>query len=340
MFVKRVFSGVQPSGVLTIGNYLGALRNFTKLQYEADCFFCVVDLHALTVPQDPAKLQENTLNTARLFVASGVDPAVATIFVQSHVAEHTALSWLIECSTYFGELRRMTQFKDKSAKHEVVTTGLFTYPALMAADILLYQTDEVPVGEDQRQHLELTRDVAMRMNNRFGELFKVPEAYIPPKQAGGRIMSLQNPLEKMSKSSADPRSFVALLDPPDVVRKKIRSAVTDSGRDVHYDPDEKPAVSNLLVIYSLATGESIESLEERYVGAGYGQFKADLAEAVVAMLEPIQRRFAELSEPGAIENILAAGAGRAEKVARETLARVQAAMGLTPRQQRAVLPAQ
>ncbi|MBE3577327.1 MAG: tryptophan--tRNA ligase [Limnochordales bacterium] len=334
MCVKRVFSGVQPSGVLTIGNYLGAIRNFTKLQHEADCFFCVVDLHALTVPQDPAKLRENTLNTARLFIASGVDPSVATIFVQSHVPEHAYLSWLIECNTYFGELRRMTQFKDKSARHEVVTTGLFTYPALMAADILLYQTDEVPVGEDQRQHLELTRDVAIRMNNRFGQLFKVPEAYIPPKQAGGRIMSLQNPLEKMSKSSADPRSFIALLDPPDVIRKKIRSAVTDSGREIRYDPEEKPAISNLLVIYSLATGESIESLEERYAGAGYGKFKADLAEAVVAMLEPIQRRFAELSEPGVIEEILASGAERAEKIARETVARVQAAMGLAPRPQR------
>lgn len=332
--MKRVFSGVQPSGVLTIGNYLGAIRNFTKLQHEADCFFCVVDLHALTVPQDPAKLRENTLNTARLFIASGVDPSVATIFVQSHVPEHAYLSWLIECNTYFGELRRMTQFKDKSARHEVVTTGLFTYPALMAADILLYQTDEVPVGEDQRQHLELTRDVAIRMNNRFGQLFKVPEAYIPPKQAGGRIMSLQNPLEKMSKSSADPRSFIALLDPPDVIRKKIRSAVTDSGREIRYDPEEKPAISNLLVIYSLATGESIESLEERYAGAGYGKFKADLAEAVVAMLEPIQRRFAELSEPGVIEEILASGAERAEKIARETVARVQAAMGLAPRPQR------
>ncbi|HHV55647.1 MAG TPA: tryptophan--tRNA ligase [Firmicutes bacterium] len=334
--MKRVFSGVQPSGSLTIGNYLGALRHFTRLQYEADCYFCVVDLHALTVPQDPEELYQNTLNTARLFVACGVDPKQATIFVQSHVPAHTTLSWLMECNTYYGELRRMTQFKDKAAKHDVVTAGLFTYPALMAADILLYQTDEVPVGEDQRQHLELTRDIAMRMNNRFGPLFKVPEPYIAPKTAGGRIMSLQNPAEKMSKSSDDPRSYIALLDPPDVVRKKIRSAVTDSGREIRYDPEEKPALSNLLVIYSLATGESIDSLEERYRNSGYGQFKADLAEAVVELLAPIQERFRELSEPGVIENILAEGADRAERVAAETLARVQAAMGLVPRHAAAV----
>ncbi|MBE3583009.1 MAG: tryptophan--tRNA ligase [Limnochordaceae bacterium] len=331
--MKRVFSGVQPSGLLTIGNYLGAIRNFTTLQHEAECYFCVVDLHALTVPQDPEELRRNTLNTARLFVACGVDPTVATIFVQSHVPEHTTFSWLLECTAYYGELRRMTQFKDKAAKQEVVTAGLFTYPALMAADILLYQTDEVPVGEDQRQHLELTRDLATRLNSRFGPLVKVPEAYIPPRTAGGRIMSLQDPTEKMSKSSQDSRSYVALLDPPDVIRKKIRSAVTDSGREVRYDPEEKPAISNLMVIYSLVSGESLDTIAERYGGSGYGKFKNDLAERVVELVTPIQRRFQELSEPGAIEAILEAGYSKAQPVAAATLQAVQAAFGLVPRGQ-------
>lgn len=329
--VKRVFSGVQPSGVLTIGNYLGAIRNFVKLQHEADCIFCVVDLHALTIPQDPKELHDATLNVARLFVASGIDPEKATIFVQSHVPAHAELSWLLECNSYFGELRRMTQFKDKSAKNEVVTAGLFTYPVLMAADILLYQTDQVPVGEDQKQHLELARDIAERVNSRFGQTFKVPEPYIPPRSAGGRIMSLVNPEEKMSKSSDDPKSYIALLDPSDVVRKKIRSAVTDSGREVKYDEANKAAVSNLLVIYSLCSGQPIEEIEKKYGDSGYGQFKKDLAEIVIDTLQPIQKRFEELCKPGVIEEILQGGRERVEALAAPTLEDFRCKLGLVRR---------
>ncbi|NLA59276.1 MAG: tryptophan--tRNA ligase [Firmicutes bacterium] len=329
--VKRVFSGVQPSGALTIGNYFGALRNFVKLQHEAECFFCVVNLHALTVPQDPKELYQRTLDVAKLFVASGIDPEKATIFVQSHVPAHSEMSWLLECTTYVGELRRMTQYKDKSSKGEVVTSGLFTYPVLMAADILLYQTDEVPVGEDQKQHLELARDIALRVNNRFDEeIFKVPEPYIPPKAAGGRIMNLQNPLEKMSKSAENPRGNIALLDPPDVIRQKIRSAVTDSGREIYYDEENKPAISNLMVIYSLCSGKSLEEIRDEYAGSGYGQFKKDLAELVIETLRPIQIRFEELSRPGVIEEILAQGKKKAEPIAQATLERFQRKLGLLP----------
>ena len=329
--VKRVFSGVQPSGVLTIGNYLGAIRNFVKLQHEADCIFCVVDLHALTIPQDPKELHDATLNVARLFVACGIDPEKATIFVQSHVPAHAELSWLLECNSYFGELRRMTQFKDKSAKNEVVTAGLFTYPVLMAADILLYQTDQVPVGEDQKQHLELARDIAERVNSRFGQTFKVPEPYIPPRSAGGRIMSLVDPEEKMSKSSDDPKSYIGLLDPPDAIRKKIRSAVTDSGREVKYDEANKPAISNLLVIYSLCSGQPIEEIEKKYSDSGYGEFKKDLADIVVEILEPIQKRFEELCKPGVIEEILRRGKERVEKLAAPTLEDFRRKLGLVQR---------
>lgn len=329
--VKRVFSGVQPSGVLTIGNYLGAIRNFAKLQHEADCIFCVVDLHALTVPQDPKELHDATLDVARLFVACGIDPEKATIFVQSHVPAHAELSWLLECNSYFGELRRMTQFKDKSAKNEVVTAGLFTYPVLMAADILLYQTDQVPVGEDQKQHLELARDIAERVNSRFGQTFKVPEPYIPPRSAGGRIMSLVDPEEKMSKSSDDPKSYIGLLDPPEAIRKKIRSAVTDSGREVKYDEANKPAISNLLVIYSLCSGQPIEEIEKKYSDSGYGEFKKDLADIVVEILEPIQKRFEELCKPGVIEEILRRGKERVEKLAAPTLEDFRRKLGLVQR---------
>lgn len=329
--VKRVFSGVQPSGVLTIGNYLGAIRNFAKLQHEADCIFCVVDLHALTVPQDPKELHDATLDVARLFVACGIDPEKATIFVQSHVPAHAELSWLLECNSYFGELRRMTQFKDKSAKNEVVTAGLFTYPVLMAADILLYQTDQVPVGEDQKQHLELARDIAERVNSRFGQTFKVPEPYIPPRSAGGRIMSLVDPEEKMSKSSDDPKSYIGLLDPPDAIRKKIRSAVTDSGREVKDHEANKPAISNLLVIYSLCSGQPIEEIEKKYSDSGYGEFKKDLADIVVEILEPIQKRFEELCKPGVIEEILRRGKERVEKLAAPTLEDFRRKLGLVQR---------
>lgn len=325
--MERVFSGIKPSGELHLGNYLGAIRNFVELQHTAECIFSVVDLHALTVPQEPEDLYRRTLDIARLYVASGIDPEKATIFVQSHVSAHAELGWLLECFTYFGELRRMTQFKEKSEGQVNVSAGLFTYPALMAADILLYQTDKVPVGEDQKQHLELTRDLAQRINNRFGEVFKVPEPYIPPKSAGGRIMSLDDPLRKMGKS-ADPKGTIALLDPPDVIAKKIRSAVTDSGREVYYDEENKPAISNLMVIYSLCSGESLEAIAERYGSTGYGVFKKDLADVVVNALEPIQTRYQELTEPGRIEAVLEAGREKAAALASKTLRTFKEKVGI------------
>jgi tryptophanyl-tRNA synthetase len=327
--VTRVLSGIQPSGALTLGNYLGAMRNFVQLQHEADCYFCVVNLHALTVPQDPQELYKNTLNLARLYVAAGIDPEVATIFVQSHVPAHAELGWLMECNTYFGELKRMTQFKDKSKKAEVVTTGLFTYPALMAADILLYQASHVPVGEDQKQHMELTRDIAMRLNHRFGDFLIVPEPYIPSRKAGGRIMSLTDPTKKMSKSLEDANGNIFLTDTPDQIRNKVKRAVTDLGREVVYDEKNKPGISNLMVILSLCTGLSLKEISAKY--DGYGQFKKDVAEAIIATLEPIHKRFAELSEPGVIEAILAKGAEKAEKVAVQNLRLIQDKMGLVPR---------
>lgn len=325
--MERVFSGVKPSGGLTLGNYIGAIRNFVHVQHDADCLFCVVDLHAITVPQEPEELYRWTLDVARLYVACGIDPGKATIFVQSHVPAHSELSWLLGCFTYMGELRRMTQFKEKSEGQESVASALFTYPVLMAADILLYQTDKVPVGEDQKQHLELSRDIAMRMNNRFGNTFKVPEPYIPDKRKGGRIMSLDNPLQKMGKSH-NPAGTIYLLDTPDMIAKKVRSAVTDSGREVYYEEVEKPAISNLMVIYSLCAGVPLEDVEAQFRTAGYGTFKNAVADAVVGLLEPIQARFAELNEPGTIENVLAAGARRANELAAPTLDRVRERIGL------------
>ncbi|MGE5672304.1 MAG: tryptophan--tRNA ligase [Mycobacterium leprae] len=327
--IKRVFSGIQPSGSLTLGNYLGAMKNFVELQHQAECFFCVVDLHALTVPQDPAALRKATLDLARLYVAAGIDPNVATIFVQSHVPAHTEFSWLMECSTYFGELKRMTQFKDKSKKAEVVTTGLFTYPALMAADILLYGATHVPVGDDQKQHLELCRDIATRLNHRFEEEFLiVPEPYIASRKGGGRIMALTDPNKKMSKSLDDPNGNIYLMDSPDVIRNKVKRAVTDPGREVRYDEKEKPGVSNLMVLLSLCTGQSLTEISTKY--DGYGQFKKDVAEAIVATLEPIQQRFKELSEPGVVEAILAKGAEKAAAASAPQLATLQEKMGLVP----------
>lgn len=331
MDLKTVFSGVQPSGALTLGNYLGAIRNFVELQHRARCYFCVVDQHALTVPQEPALLRERTLDVARLFIASGIDPSVSTLFVQSHVAAHSQLSWLLECMTYVGELRRMTQFKEKSKAQESVTTGLLTYPALMAADILLYDASHVPVGDDQKQHLELCRNVAGRFNHRFGETFVVPEPYIPDRQSGGRIMSLVEPTKKMAKSDENPDSYILLTDSPDIIRNKLKRAVTDAEREVRYDEKNKPGVSNLMVILSLCSGRSLDEIGRGY--AGYAQFKKDVAEAVIEKLAPIQRRFAELAEPGVVERILAEGADRAEAVANQKLAEVQGKMGLVPRGQ-------
>lgn len=322
---KRVFSGIQPSGTLTLGNYLGAMKHFAELQGDADCLFCVVDLHAITVPQEPENLRRNTRNLAALYLAAGIDPAKSTLFVQSHVPAHAELGWLLQCIAYYGELGRMTQFKDKSAQKDVVTAGLFTYPALMAADILLYQTDLVPVGDDQKQHLELARDIAIRFNNRFGETFVVPEPMIA--KVGGRIMSLENPEKKMSKSDESVSAYISMLDEPAVIRKKISRAVTDSDREVRYDVENKPAVSNLMTIYALCANMSIQDVEAKFAGQGYGPFKKDLAEVVVETLEPIQTRYKELVESSLVDDILHEGAKRANEKAAHTLAEVKRKFG-------------
>lgn len=318
--MARVLSGIKPSGELTLGNYIGALQYFVADQDEHDCFFCVVDLHAITVPQDPAELRARTLDIAALYLAVGLDPAKATLFVQSHVHEHAELGWLLGCITGFGELRRMTQFKDKSAKggEGTATAGLFTYPVLMAADILIYQADRVPVGDDQRQHLELTRDVAIRFNSRFGDTFVVPDAAIP--KQGARVMDLQDPTSKMSKSDESPTGTIGLLDTPEAVRKKIKTAVTDSGREVLASAD-KPAITNLLTIYSAVTGRSVPDLEADFTGKGYGDLKGGLADAVVAFLEPIQARYNQIiADPEGLRATLESGAQKAQAVAAKTLA--------------------
>lgn len=323
--MKRVLSGIQPSGTLTIGNYLGAMKHFVELQDEADCLFCIVDLHAITVPQDPQELRHNSRSLAALYLAAGIDPKKSVLFVQSHVPAHAELGWILQCIAYYGELSRMTQFKDKASRHEVVTAGLFTYPALMAADILLYQADLVPVGEDQKQHLELTRDVAERFNSRFGETFVIPEPMIP--KVGGRIMSLEDPSKKMSKSDASEGAYISMLDDPDVIRRKIMRAVTDSEREVRYDPERKPAISNLLTIFSLFSGRSIEDLEKEYHDAGYGTFKNALAEVVVEALRPIQQRYHEWMNSPDLDRVLREGAEKASALAAPTIAKVKERVG-------------
>ncbi|GAA5344514.1 tryptophanyl-tRNA synthetase [Planifilum fimeticola] len=327
--MKRILSGIQPTGNLHLGNYLGALKRFVQLQHEADCYFCVVDLHALTVPHDPAELREKTMEVATLYLAAGLDPDKMTMFIQSHVRAHPEASWLLECVARVGELDRMIQFKEKSKGSDSVSVGLYTYPVLMAADILLYQADAVPVGEDQKQHLELCRDLAERFNRQYGDVLTVPEPLIG--EVGARIMGLDNPRKKMSKSAGSPANFIALLDDPDTIVKKIKRAVTDSENVIRYDPDEKPGISNLLVIYSLLSGESIPSLEQKYQGVGYGQFKRDLAEVVVEHLTPIQERYRELRKSGEVERVLAAGAEQASRVADETLNKMKESIGLLPR---------
>ncbi|MFS8513732.1 MAG: tryptophan--tRNA ligase [Planifilum fulgidum] len=326
--MKRILSGIQPTGNLHLGNYLGALKRFVQLQHEADCYFCVVDLHALTVPRDPADLRERTMEVATLYLAAGLDPERMTMFIQSHVRAHAEASWLLECVARVGELDRMIQFKEKSKGSDSVSVGLYTYPVLMAADILLYQADAVPVGEDQKQHLELCRDLAERFNRQYGDVLTVPEPLIG--EVGARIMGLDNPRKKMSKSAGSPANFIALLDDPDTIVKKIKRAVTDSENVIRYDPDEKPGISNLLVIYSLLAGESIPSLEQKYEGVGYGRFKRDLAEVVVDHLTPIQERYRELRQSGDVERVLADGAEQASRVADETLTRMKESMGLLP----------
>jgi len=330
MTKKKIFSGIQPSGLITLGNYIGALRQFVEIQNEGDCTFCVVDLHALTVPQDPAALRQNVRNLAAMFIAAGIDPNKSTLIVQSHVKEHAELGWLMQCMAYMGELERMTQFKDKSEGKAAVNASLFTYPALMAADILLYDATHVPVGEDQKQHLEITRDLAQRFNSRFGETFVVPEPMIP--KVGGRIMSLDDPSKKMSKSNPNEGSYIALLDEPSKVVKKVKRAVTDSENVIRYDVENKPAISNLLTIYSLVANKSIQELESQYQGVGYGTFKSDVADAVVALLEPLQSRFKELVESDELDRILLSGAEKASDFATKKMITVKERMGLIPRE--------
>ncbi|KPV59414.1 tryptophanyl-tRNA synthetase [Paenibacillus sp. A3] len=321
----RVLSGMQPSGQLTLGNYIGALKNYVKLQHTHDCYFMVVDLHAVTVPQDPEKLKDQSEAVAALYLAAGIDPNVATVFLQSTVPAHAELGWLMTTLTYMGELERMTQFKDKSAGKESVGAGLFTYPSLMAADILLYDTALVPVGDDQTQHLELTRDLAHRFNQRYGDTFAIPKGYFP--EVGARIMSLDDASKKMSKSNPNAGSYIAMLDAPDVIRKKISRAVTDSGREVKFDPQSKPEVSNLISIYAQCADKTIAEIEAQYEGQGYGPFKKDLAEAVVAALEPIQQRYAEIRSSGELYDILRQGKERAGAQAEQMLKRVKEKMG-------------
>ncbi|BDZ65732.1 tryptophan--tRNA ligase [Agromyces mangrovi Wang et al. 2018] len=328
-----LFSGMQPSGdSLHLGNYLGALVNWVALQERYDAYYCVVDLHAITVAQDPAALRESARRTAAQYIASGIDPEKSTLFVQSHVSAHAELAWVLSTITGFGEASRMTQFKDKSAKQgtDATTVGLFTYPVLMAADILLYDTALVPVGDDQRQHLELTRDLAGRFNSRFGETFRVPEAYIP--EVTARIYDLQDPTSKMSKSAASDAGLVNLLDDPKRTAKKIRSAVTDTEREIRFDRAAKPGISNLLDIHSAVSGKSIAELEAEYAGRGYGDLKVELADLVVARLEPVRSRTLELmADPAELDRLLAVGAEKAEAVARETLDRVYDAVGFIRR---------
>ena len=330
MTKKNIFSGVQPSGELTIGNYIGAIRNWVDLQDDYNCYYCVVDQHAITVPQIAKDLRKNTLEVLALFLASGIDPERSTIFIQSHVAEHTQLSWVLSTMTYMGQLNRMTQFKEKSRKSEEnLNAGLFTYPVLMASDILLYNADAVPVGEDQKQHLELTRDLAERFNNRYSDTFKVPQPLI--QQSGARIMSLQDPTSIMSKSDKDINSHILLLDDPDTIRRKIKRAVTDSVGVVAYN-DEQLGMKNLLDIYSAFTGENIESIVSKYEGQGYGKFKNELAEVVVEGLAPIQKEYDYLMDnKDHLEEIYMKGAEKASYEAMKMLRKVYRKVGFIPR---------
>ena len=328
--MTRVLSGIQPTGDTHLGNYVGAIRNWVADQHEHDAFYCVVDLHAITNPRENKDLGDLTLEMASILLAAGLDPEVCTLFVQSHVHEHTELCWLLECTASMGELERMTQFKDKSAKGGTASArvGLFTYPVLQAADILLYDADRVPVGEDQRQHLELCRDLAIRFNHRHGETFVVPEAGIP--KVGAKIYDLQEPTKKMSKSNEAPGGMVLVLDEPKAIEKKIKRAVTDSGTDVVFDPENRPGVSNLLTLLGVASGGDPAALAENYTQ--YGPLKADTAAAVVEVLRPLRERYAELAaDPGEVTRILRMGADKAAEVASKTLQRAKDAMGFLPR---------
>jgi tryptophanyl-tRNA synthetase len=322
----RIFSGIQPTGDKTLGNYSGGFRQYVATQERGEAFFCVVDLHSITAEYDPEDLRESTLSLAAMLFATGLDPDRSTVFVQSQVDTHAQGCWLLNAVTSFGELRRMTQFKEKSEQHEFVTSGLFEYPVLMAADILLYRTDLVPVGDDQRQHLELTRNIAERFNRRFGDLFVIAEAEIP--SVGGRIMDLQEPENRMSTTRGTPQGTVRMLDEPDVIRRKFKTAVTDSGTEVRYDREQKPGITNLLEIMSVATGDAIPELEARYDGSGYGRFKEDVGEAVVELFVPIQGRYEELrADEGELRSLLARGAEKARAESEPVLEQMFERMG-------------
>ncbi|GAA0114896.1 tryptophan--tRNA ligase [Clostridium senegalense] len=323
---KVIFSGIKPSGDLTLGNYLGAIKNWVKLQEEYECYFCVVDLHAITVQQKPADLRKRTLEILAIYIASGIMPEKNTMFIQSHVPAHSECSWLLTCNSYMGELSRMTQYKDKAKKSgDSIGAGLFNYPVLMAADILLYQSDVVPVGIDQVQHLELARDIGERFNKTYSPTFKIPEAYVP--KAGAKIMDLQNPEKKMSKSEENPNCYILIMDPPDVIRKKISRAVTDSIGEVRYS-DEQPGVKNLMTILGAIKNMTMEEIEEKYKGQGYAQFKKDVGEAIVEELEPVQTKVKELLEnKKELEEIYAKGAEKARYIANKTLSKMKRKIG-------------
>ena len=327
---KRILSGIQPSGDLTLGSYLGAIRNWAALADEYDCYYMMADMHTITVRQVPAELRRHTLVQLAAYIASGLDPEKNVLFVQSHVPAHAQLGWVLDCYTMFGELSRMTQFKDKSAKNaDNINAGLFTYPALMAADILLYQTDLVPVGEDQRQHLELTRDIAQRFNGIYGDVFKVPDAYIG--KVGARVMALQEPTKKMSKSDENQNNIITLMDDPKVIMNKMKRAMTDSDTEVRF-AEEKPGISNLLSIYCAVTGKTIAEAEKEFAGVGYGTFKTAVGEAVVAELEPVQKRVKELeANKDYLDAIIKGGAEKASRLADRTLTKVQKKVGFPPR---------
>lgn len=327
---KVIFSGIQPSGELTLGNYLGALKNWVKLQDDYDCYYCIVDMHAITVRQEPKDLRRRTLEVLAIYIAAGIDPDKNTLFIQSHVPAHSEASWLLNCNTYMGELGRMTQYKDKSQKYgNNIIAGLFNYPVLMAADILLYQADLVPVGKDQKQHLELTRDIAERFNGAYSPTFKIPDPYIP--KEGAKIMDLQEPTKKMSKSSDNPNSYIFIMDTPEVIRKKISRAVTDSLGTVKYS-DDQPGVRNLMTILSVIKGITPEEIERKYEGQGYAQFKKDVAEAIVEELSPIQEKVKELtSNKEYLESIYKNGAEKANYIANKTLRKMQKKIGFIPR---------
>jgi len=323
---KRVFSAIQPSGMLTLGNYLGALKNWTLMQDEFECLYAVADLHAITVRQEPAKLREQIRSTFALLLAVGVDPEKSPVFLQSHVAEHSQLAWLLNCYTQYGELQRMTQFKDKSQKHaDNINAGLFTYPTLMAADILLYQADLVPIGQDQKQHLELTRNIAERFNMTYSPTFTIPEPYIP--KVCARVMSLQDPTKKMSKSDENVNSWIAILDKPDDIIRKVKRAVTDSDACVRYG-EGKDGVNNLMSIYSACTGATYEQIETEFAGKGYGDFKAAVGEAIVETLRPVQERYNQIiTDKAYLEELYAKGAESARHIARKTVSKVMRKIG-------------